>query len=52
MKIKVANYVEEAVAEYKQEHMPSVLKNPLPILWFGDINKYLTSEKKNCYSFS
>ena len=46
MKTKVANYVEGALADYKHEQTPSTLKKLLPILWFGDMNKYLTSEKK------
>lgn len=46
MNTKVENYVEEALADYKHEQMPSALKNLLPILWFGDMNKYLSSENK------
>lgn len=46
MKKKVTNYVEEALADYKLERLPSVLKNLIPILWFGDLNKYFNSDIK------
>jgi hypothetical protein len=46
MKREITNYIENALAVYKLERMPCVLKNLIPILWFGDMNKYLTSENK------
>ena len=46
MKDKIRNFVESVLADYQLEHQPSALKNLIPILWFGDLNKSLSSNNK------
>ena len=38
--------VDKVLNDYKQENKSSVLKNLIPILWFGDLNKYSNSQIK------
>jgi hypothetical protein len=38
--------VSECLIEYNSNHSTSVIKDLIPILWFGDLNKYLNSEER------
>ena len=42
----ITSLVEKILINYKLEKSPSVLKNLIPILWFGDLNKYNNSKNK------
>jgi hypothetical protein len=44
--MKISDLVESINNKYKNEQNFSVIKKQIPILWFGDLNKYLKSEKR------
>jgi hypothetical protein len=44
--MKISDLVESINNKYKNEQNSSVIKKQIPILWFGDLNKYLKSEKR------
>ena len=46
MRPKIIDLIVSSFDKYSKEQNLSVIKNQIPILWFGDYDKYKTSNKK------
>lgn len=51
MDIQLKSLMNDYVADYMQkEHFDFVVKNALPVIWFGNLEKYKASKQKSLRS--